>query len=278
MYDDVLIVIVTYKKNFKEIRFFSDINSSKHQFNVLVYDNSPTPQLFNEDEFPYLKYIHDAHNSGVSAAYNNAFKYAEQTNKKIILLLDQDTNFKTDFLSTYINSYKEYGDGYIYAPIVCNEAKSKIYSPSGLKWFVGKVLPYSDSFHYKKFCLSHHSTINSGLMIPLPLFKLVGGYNDKIKLDFSDVYFIEKYKEINGSIILLPINIVHSLSGDEGYDKTRELHRFKYYCLGARELAKSLDKNTYYTVFRRAVRLIVKYRTLNPIATLAKYYFSDRML
>ncbi|WP_320657421.1 hypothetical protein, partial [Aeromonas jandaei] len=77
---------------------------------------------------------------------------------------------------------------------------------------------------------------------------------------------------------LLPINIIHSLSGDEGYDKERELHRFKFYCVGARELATSLQRNTLYTVIRRMVRLMVKYRTLNPIATLAKYYFSDGIL
>ncbi|WP_270795471.1 glycosyltransferase [Aeromonas sp. QDB11] len=278
MYDDLLIVIVTYKKRIKDIQFFNEVNLSVHKFDVLVYDNSPLPQLINEQDFPYLKYIHDSQNPGVSAAYNCAFKHAERNNKKVVLLLDQDTTFKTAFLPVYFNSYTEYGDKYIYAPMVCNDAKSKVYSPSGLRWFVGKAQQYNDISYHQVYCLSQHSVINSGLMIPLSLFNTVGGYNEKIKLDFSDVYFIERYKEINNHIILLPINIMHSLSGDEGYDKERELHRFKYYCVGARELAKSLEKNTFYTVLRRMIRLVMKYRTLNPLATVAKYYLSDVVL
>lgn len=278
MYDDLLLVIVTYKRRIKDIQLFNEINSSVHKLDVLVYDNSPLPQLINEKDFPYLKYIHDSQNSGVSAAYNCAFKYAERNNKKVVLLLDQDTTFKTSFLPMYFNSYTEYGDKYIYAPMVCNDAKNKVYSPSGLRWFVGKAQPYNDIRTHQVYCLSRHSVINSGLMIPLPLFKSVGGYNEKIKLDFSDVYFVERYKKINDHIILLPINIIHSLSGDEGYDKERELHRFKFYCVGARELATSLQRNTLYTVIRRMIRLVVKYRTLNPLATVAKYYLSDGLL
>ena len=47
-------------------------------------------------------------------------------------------------------------------------------------------------------------------MIPLEMFKKIGG--------FSDIYFIEKYKELNSKIVLVDVSLIHSISGDEGKD------------------------------------------------------------
>ncbi|MGE6218108.1 hypothetical protein ACLH0F_21040, partial [Aeromonas media] len=174
--------------------------------------------------------------------------------------------------------YYEFGNKFIYAPCVCNVENDKQYSPAYMNRFVGHVLPFNKVYSAQLYQLNSRSVINSGLMIPTSIFEKIGGYNQDIKLDFSDVYFIEKYKENNNNLVLLPVELIHSLSGDEGYDKARELHRFKYYCIGARELTTSLEKNTLYTVIRRMVRLVVKYRTLNPLATVAKYYLSDGVL
>lgn len=271
--DSLLVVLVVYEKSLSNIFFLKSFYESDN-VDIFIYDNSLMPQI---NSYPHLniKYVHDSSNPGVSTAYNKAFQYAFENNKSAVLLLDQDTNFDSKELSLYIDKLNEYGDGFIYAPVITDADSSKIYSPSYMSFFVGKALSVVDLNYSEIYNLSRKSIINSGLLIPLNINKTVGGYNNRIKLDFSDIYFVEKYKEINKNIILLDFNIKHSLSGDEGYNRNRELNRFKFYCVGARELSLSLDVNTLYTVFRRLIRLVIKYRTFEPLKTMKNYYFGD---
>lgn len=272
----LLIIFVLYKKKLSEIPFFMDADCIEHDIDVYVHDNSPAAQ-----SVPYGKnvnYFHCGENKGVSHAYNRGFEIAFTKNKDCVLLLDQDTTFKVKDLIEYKSAYRKYSNAFIYAPCICDFKQRKQYSPALMKNFVGYVRSFRKISSAQPYNLDGYSAINSGLMIPMSIVKKIGGYNENIKLDFSDVYFIEKYKEVNNHLILLPVVLVHSLSGDEGYDKARELHRFKFYCVGARELADSLNQRTLFTVIRRAARLIIKYHSLNPITTLAKYYFSDGIL
>ncbi|MGE6202039.1 glycosyltransferase [Aeromonas media] len=272
----ILIVLVVYRKKIADIRFLKTFDFSCSNIHVYIHDNSPDSQYISAQN--NITYYHDCHNSGVSHAYNRGFEIALKKGMDCILLLDQDTTFEFKCLIEYYSAYYEFGNKFIYAPCVCNVENDKQYSPAYMNRFVGHVLPFNKVYSAQLYQLNSRSVINSGLMIPTSIFEKIGGYNQDIKLDFSDVYFIEKYKENNNNLVLLPVELIHSLSGDEGYDKARELHRFKYYCIGARELTTSLEKNTLYTVIRRMVRLVVKYRTLNPLATVAKYYLSDGVL
>lgn len=276
MYQDLLITIVVYKKEISLLAILKEIASSKYNISVFIYDNSPHPQ--ETCQWKFVTYIHDKNNSGVSAAYNAAFLHAKNINKRFIILLDQDSNFKFTYIREYFNCLDIYSEEYIYAPVICDANRKRIYSPADLKWFVGKAKKYNKIETHGLFDLKGHSVINSGLMIPISLLDKHLQYKENIKLDFSDIFFIEKYKEKNRYVVLVPIEIEHSLSGDEGYDEVRELHRFNFYCVGARELARDLKVNTNYTVFRRMIRLIIKYQTLKPLKSIMKYYFGDKFL
>jgi GT2 family glycosyltransferase len=273
MYKDLLIVIVAYRKDFTKSVLLNDINLNDDSIDVLIYDNSPEVQDISR--WGFVTYVHDPKNSGVSKAYNLAFDTARELNKKVVLILDQDTNFKLNYLKDYLSCYTRFGDSFIYAPKICDTQKLKIYSPAKLQKFVGKAIPYESFSADDIFDLTGNSVINSGLMIPVSIFEKINGFNENIKLDFSDIYFIEKYKEINPSVILVPIEMEHSLSGDEQPDKNKELHRFKYYCNGAKELARSLHVSTTYTCLRRMLRLMVKYYTIQPLVTYVKYYLGE---
>lgn len=188
------------------------------------------------------------------------------------MLLDQDSDFSEEYLTEYENKYQEYGDSHIYAPLVVDRNKTKVYSPARLEYFVGHALPYSQMPRATLFSLERMSVINSGLLIPLAVFEKVGGFNEKIKLDFSDIYFIESYKKYNSTVILLDIDMVHSLSGDEGNNFDSEISRFGFYCTGAKELAKALHASTNWSAFRRMVRLILKYKSLAPVLVFYKFF------
>jgi hypothetical protein len=269
--ESLLVVLVVYEKSLSNICFLKSLYDINLNAEVFVYDNSLLPQ---KKAFPGLniKYVHDSSNPGVSTAYNKAFQYANKNNKSAVLLLDQDTSFDPNYLPYYLNMYNKYGDNYIYAPIITDALACKVYSPSYMKSFVGKVSSIQDVNYSEIYSLSNKSVINSGLLIPLNIYKKIGGYNNKIKLDFSDIYFIEKYKKINDKIILLDCYIKHSLSGDEGLNITAEMKRFPYYCNGAIELTKSLKRSTIWTVFRRTTSLVLKYRTIAPILVFFRFY------
>ena len=269
--DSLLVVLVVYEKTLSNICFLKSLYDINIDVEVYVYDNSSLPQK----EFLSglnIQYVHDSSNPGVSTAYNKAFYYANKNNKSAVLLLDQDTSFDPNYLPYYLNMYNKYGDSFIYAPVITDALSCKVYSPSYMKYFVGKVSNIRDVSYREVYSLSNKSVINSGLLIPLEIYNKIGGYNSNIKLDFSDIYFIEKYKKINEKIILLDCYIKHSLSGDEGLNIDAEMKRFPYYCNGAIELTKSLNISTLWTVFRRTTSLVLKYRTITPIFVFFKYY------
>ena len=197
----LLISIVIYNKKISDLTILKKIPNKN--IDIFIYDNSKLPQEIPTFENVNIYYEHDANNSGVSRAYNQAYKKAKELNKTLLLVLDQDSSFELSFIELYMKMYKEYKNDYIYAPIVCDEKKTKIYSPAFLNNFVGKVQSFEKFVYEERYSLVDGSVINSGLMIPLEMFEKIGGYNEKLRLDFSDIYFIEKYKELNSKIVLL---------------------------------------------------------------------------
>lgn len=268
--DKILIIIVIYKMAVEEIALLKNIEG----IDILIYDNSPEPQKVNSK----YKYHHNPLNEGVSAGYNFGIELARKSNKEYILLLDQDTSFSMEHLNEYLKSIEKNGTKYIYAPIVVGH--DKIYSPFLEKKNRNRCQTQEDFVYNESYDLREKSLINSGLMIPLNIIDKIGGYNEKIKLDFSDIYFMEKYKAYSENIILINTMLSHSISGDEGKDKQKELHRFQYYCNSIRELVKeSLQARRFKRMlFFRMLRLIVKYRTLKPVFLVRKYYWGNKTI
>lgn len=261
---NILLIVVLYNKNINELNFLKDLVDE----NILIFDNSLKAQEVNGN----FLYIHEPQNVGVSAAYNKGISIARNKGHNAVILLDQDTEFDAFILKKYKEALNIYGDEYIYAPKIVG--KDKVYSPYIEKDFRNvpcKVIDFRDAGVFE---LRNRSLINSGLMIPIKVINNIGEYNPLIKLDFSDTYFIEKYKMKYLEIILLEISIQHSLSGDEGYNPERELHRFEYFCEGAFEYKKNsfFKKRITKLVYYRTVRLMYKYRTLQPLIIMKKKY------
>lgn len=275
----LLLIVVLYNKEISSLNIIKQSHFIKEDsLNIFIYDNSKDSQSVPQIDGIYLYYTHDSENSGVSKAYNVGIQKAKELNKKFVVLLDQDTEFKLSLLEKYISLYEKYGDKYIYVPIVCNQLCNEIYSPSILNRFIGKVQKIENFFYNEIYDLKNKSLINSGMMIPIKIVDSIGNFNESIQLDFSDYYFVEKYKNYNSNIILVNEKISHSLSGDESKDFLKEMYRYQYYCSGAKELARSLNVSTSFAVLRRMIRLIIKYKHLKPIATFFLYYLKDSKL
>lgn len=264
---DLLLVVILYRKKITELTYLHDLKDVE----VLLYDNSPESQEVD----PRFHYFHDPSNSGVSKGYNKGMDLARKLGKKYVLLLDQDTVFHRTILKEYLNLKDRYGESILYAPIVTGEGK--IYSPFVEKW-VRNVVQSEDDFHYReRYDLSGRSVINSGLMIPMTIADEVGPFHEEIPLDFSDIFWIDQYKRKFKDLVLVPVQLRHSLSGDEGFHKEKELQRFRYYCNGAKVYKRSASdpRRVGRLVLFRTLRLVVKYKSLTPLATAWKYYFGE---
>ena len=103
------------------------------------------------------------------------------------------------------------------------------------------------------------------MLINLEAFRLVGGYNEKVKLDFSDFQFIERFKKRFDSFYVINVIAKHAFSDTE-INTSKLNKRFISYCDGAKncEMISIHDRIIYFMiVFFRATKLV--YRTKNSV-------------
>lgn len=266
---NLLPILVIYKELITDSLTYNTLSLSLNSVNVkldlYIYDNSPADffQVNNSDIIsPFnIIYIRDVTNPGVSKAYNQGALYAKQSNKKYILLLDQDTKFPIHTINAYFEALNKYPNHKIFAPTLIS--KFGIISP-------GKSLLCRSSVETKILNsgingLKNKSLLNSGLVIDLALFQSVNGFNEKIPLDFSDTYFIKIIQNKIKEFVLIDLKCQHSLS-TENVKYENVLHRFKYYCLGVIEYSKISNSFWVYTwAFFRTFKLAIKFRKLDFI-------------
>lgn len=267
--ENVLAVLVLYKCSLKQSETYKTLVGSllafKGELDMLVYDNSPVRQ-YDKDDFREeninIHYISDPTNPGVSKAYNRGAAYACRKGKKWLLILDQDTVFPLDAIKKY-NDHR-LRETSICAPILKSEQGT--ISPCKYKWGRGKALKY-DVLGINSF--GNKSLLNSGLLIPLELFNTIGGYDERIPLDFSDHEFIERVKKITSVFFLSEIVCKHSLSAVDR-DKKKVIFRFGSYMKGAKVCClKGASCGFRFSVLLRTLKLTAKYRSLDFL----KIYF-----
>jgi hypothetical protein len=122
--------------------------------------------------------------------------------------------------------------------------------------------------------LSKYSPVNSGMLISTTDFIEVGGYNEKVKLDFSDFQFIERFRKRNNSFFVLATSFQQDFSNDEN-DLFILNKRYISYCSSAANCQKSslLDHIQYLlVVLVRGIMLAKRTRSLVFFKTFYKFY------
>jgi len=205
---------------------------------VLIYDNSAKAQNISGvklNSHIKLSYLHDSKNSGVSKAYNTAAKIASKLGKEWLLIFDHDTKLPSESIKCYSDAMNNNREYQIFSPILLHG--DKIISPCKYKGFRGYVHTQQLTGACK---FSDFVPINSGLLINLNLFHNVGGYNEDLKLDFSDFYFIKKIKNFIDTFFVIDLRIQHDLSGFNLNDINNTTIRFISYCESAVILSKTI--------------------------------------
>lgn len=262
----LITVIVLYETKITDSATYKSLDSALVHFDsdldLIIYDNSNIAhydqRTFHLNKFR-ITYFHDADNPGVSKAYNVAASYAQRLKKNWILLLDQDTSFDVNIFHCYQESIEMYPDVKLFAPIL-KLSSGEIFSPCRYLFKRG--------FHLKSIkpgihSLKNMSPVNSGMLIDLNCFVSVGGYNEKVKLDFSDFQFIERFRSQVNKFVVVNSTAFQDFS-DSLTEIDQKLNRYRIYCECARSCdVKSTSDLLQYSLvtFLRALKLILKFKS-----------------
>lgn len=230
--DKLMVVLVLHKMEVHEsptvISLTTALQSIQQRASIFIYDNSPHDHSYKLNEFWATTYKHDSSNPGVSKAYNEGFKCAKAQNKTWMLLVDQDTEFEKDFFFKIKHAIENNPDQKLIVPIMMDE--KGMLSPFLFHFGRGIRLKKIKAGQYQ---LEEKKFINSGLLISRDLFELAGGFDDRYKLDFSDLAFIERLKSITNGFSVIDSKCRHSLFVTKRSSVEETLVRFKIYCQSA---------------------------------------------
>lgn len=269
----ILAVIVLYKCILKESASYQTL-LKESDLDLYVYDNSPNRQ---DIDLRNVKYVHDAKNSGLSVAYNRAAEYALLNGYQWLLLLDQDTTFPFGSLDLYLSAMLKYPDIQMFAPV--HRIKTgKYISPT--HYFCKGSRPTKKLFN-GILSFEQVSPINSGLLISLSSFYNVGGYDEKVVLDFSDIRFIEKYKKKYSCFYVIPGIVCLQDFSIEEHNVEKLMNRFQIFlnCALACKRESVFDRFGYlYVTAKRAIHLVLLTRKLMFLKIyISSYLFNKSM-
>lgn len=254
----ILCVIVLYKTTIYEaISYKSCIRHcwDDKSFGVFVYDNSPVAMhSVVEMESKRIKYVHDGHNSGVSKAYNSGAEYAKTKQFDWILLLDQDTHFPRELISSIKTTYRKNPTLNLIIPNVVYK-NNMPFSPVKRNLFGNNPISLQEGI----YSLKDYMPVNSGACIRLDHFCKAGGYNPQIRLDFADFDFFSRFCEVSPSFYIMGLSASQSFSNEE-YDGEKLKYRFQFYVEGGKEAMnnKLIGRSTLIRMIRHTLALTIR--------------------
>ncbi|WP_293912780.1 MULTISPECIES: glycosyltransferase [unclassified Sphingobacterium] len=277
--DNIAICIVLYNCKLEDSKTYKTLTASVYEsggaYILYVYDNSAVRQSLPANMKAWCKicYIHDPTNPGVSKAYNECSRLAKDEGARWIILTDQDTDFPSNTLRKYAEALNDHPTIKLFAPILLSG--NVPFSPSNYFLKRGVIWKRARPGIWK---LKGKTILNSGVMINIESFFVSGGYNESIRLYFSDFEFLDRFKRIYEYFFVMNIYCYHQLSDIVEVDVKNAKRRFKFYCEGSYLSAHTkLDYCAYFvTVGARACKLSVKYRTFEFCKIFARNYLGTK--
>lgn len=273
MQSKVLLVIVLYKEQLCSTLTWKTLLAGCAQsdrFSLYVHDNSPSPQTVSTPLC--VHYHHDAENGGLSAAYNQAARYAHDEGYGWMLLLDQDTTFPAGALDAYLKALDNREEqAQVFVPQMVYQQASKAFSPvrmSSCMYAQGVFL--DEGFH----AWGRYSVVNSGLCVRTSAFRAAGGYNEKVRLDFADFQFVERLRRVTSGFFRIGI-VAEQAFSNEQCEVESLLSRYRLYIESAYHCEKaSFGKRLgfFYVVLRHTLALTVRTKSLSFLSVFGKEY------
>jgi GT2 family glycosyltransferase len=184
-------------------------DNSCFKLKVVFWDNSPeinTDEVFGTRNEEYI-YIHTPENLGLSVIYNNVIN-EHLSDDEFLLILDQDSNLPTNFISGFYQSLSNDPSVDLFLPLI--KSKNRVVSPLNYFYGWGK---YWKTWNFGLYKSKNISAINSGMIISAKYLKgAFEGYDERILFYGTDTYFMISFAEKNKNFILMNSIIEHDLS------------------------------------------------------------------
>ena len=268
----IIIEIVLYNKKINDSTTFISLDNHKtiinqlfSQIELLIYDNSSTPQIFDIVNSFSVKYKSNKKNGGVSAAYNYAFDIAKKKNFKWMLLLDQDTELNENYfieLKRILKKIESSKDVVAIVPKIYNE-KNK-FSPSKVLW--GGVHRPIDSSYIGEY-EDELMAIGSCTVLRTSFIKSIDGFSRLFWLDCLDRWLFHKIHKKNKSVYILRSKIYHELSilNFNKFMNVKKYHNQVLYEAIFMLKYKKLSETLFFLLrlVRRAIYLFIQTRNIN---------------
>lgn len=186
----------------------------EHGHHIIVRDNSPEPLLAEQQialckllEGCNVSYQHDGENLSLSKVYNKVIATAV-TERDFLLLLDHDTTFDSQLLTTFAEAQQAHADIDLFLPLICTD--TAIVSPSHQHLFKGS---YWQSPRVGRISTAHVTAINSGMFIAgRYVCRDFQGYDERLAFYGTDNYFMWRYGQQRKELYVLDYTVNHVLN------------------------------------------------------------------
>lgn len=265
--DELLTVLVLYEMKLEESMAYQSLGRALEcegaTGQLFVYDNSRVAQPLPSKSIWQVQCHHDPTNPGVSRAYNQAYVIAKKLGKKWLLFADQDTTFPESIFEKYNWAMATFPECQVFAPLIID--RDGLISPFKQRMASGKRLHKIETGIQS---LNDLQAVNSGLMVSTRIFDSAGGYDERLRLDFSDFDFFKKLQSHTPHMVVVDAECRHELSSATKGNVNSAITRFKLYLQGSRVMAEH-DGRFVFTLraFLRALNLSFRYRSVRFIGS-----------
>jgi GT2 family glycosyltransferase len=210
----VLPILVLYNMSLSHSTTYQTFVASSHlgdldQAFIAVYDNSPTPQVNQDEEAHLLAYKHNPANNGLATAYNWALDIAELHEISWLLLLDQDSTLPCEFLeSSLLQVWQHHRNEGVAAIVPVIRSGGLVVSP--MRVGVGRLKSLPEfSFGIQS---EEIMAINSGAAIRCDFVRSIGGFNRAYWLDYLDHWLFHQIFSSGRKVMISNCILDHKLS------------------------------------------------------------------
>lgn len=267
---DILFVVVLYNQSFKDTNVYKSLLNCISAHNIFIWDNSVSSKLNSRLDLYGFQYVYSLQNKGVSFPYNMAFEYASQKGFQWMVLLDQDTIFADTFLEKLKFAMHQHPEIKIFCPL--HQLTNGLYL-SPVKFFM-RFTRLSNKRISGIINISEYAIINSGLVVSVELFKKVGGYNEKVFLDYSDFQFLKRCAQVDSKAFCIDSVCIQDFSNN-CKEKEKLLSRFSLFCQSLKGYENRTIEDTIecgLVVLKRCLSLVYRLRSFQPIAIFYNQY------
>lgn len=235
---DLCIVIPTYNRKQLLMRCLNSLKKqSQITFKIIVVDDGSkdgTGKMINTS-FPDIDVINGTGSLFWTGAINTGIKYSIKSyNPSSILITNDDTNFKNEYINNIIDCGKKFPNAIIGSPTIVDTNKGYIIDNGGeiLSGFLKKLEIINSGKLYKGSIVDLTKDVDRltgrGVLIPIKVFKKIGYYDDRHFLQCGDTEFTIRAKNAGYRLLINYNSPVVSFPVYSSYVQSGINHRNSY--------------------------------------------------